>query len=95
MTKESKAVLLLYKSRYCPEQVFFEKYLEFKEDSLISRVEVQKRYEEFAYKRNVNVKSHDILNYITLNYSQVKLERKRINGSKNPIAAYEGLAFTK
>ena len=95
LTKESKAVLLLYKSRYCPEQVFFEKYLEFKEDSLISRVEVQKRYEEFAYKRNVNVKSHDILNYITLNYSQVKLERKRINGSKNPIAAYEGLAFTK
>ena len=60
-----------------------------------SRVEVQKRYEEFAYKRNMNVKSHDILNYITLNYSQVKLERKRINGSKNPIAAYEGLAFTK
>lgn len=95
LTKESKAVLLLYKSRYCPEQVFFEKYLEFKEDSLISRVEVQKRYEEFAYKRNINVKSHDILNYITLNYSQVKLERKRINGSKNPIAAYEGLAFTK
>ena len=95
LTKESKAVLLLYKSRYCPEQVFFEKYLEFKEDSLISRVEVQKRYEEFAYKRNMNVKSHDILNYITLNYSQVKLERKRINGSKNPIAAYEGLAFTK
>ena len=95
LTKESKDVLLLYKSRYCPEQVFFEKYLEFKEDSLISRVEVQKRYEEFAYKRNMNVKSHDILNYITLNYSQVKLERKRINGSKNPIAAYEGLAFTK
>lgn len=95
LTKESKDVLLLYKSRYCPEQVFFEKYLEFKEDSLISRVEVQKRYEEFAYKRNINVKSHDILNYITLNYSQVKLERKRINGSKNPIAAYEGLAFTK
>ena len=95
LTKESKDVLLLYKSRYCPEQVFFEKYLEFKEDSLISRVEVQKRYEEFAYKRNLNVKSHDILNYITLNYSQVKLERKRINGSKNPIAVYEGLAFTK
>ena len=95
LTKESKDVLLLYKSRYCPEQVFFEKYLEFNEDSLISRVEVQKRYEEFAYKRNLNVKSHDILNYITLNYSQVKLERKRINGSKNPIAVYEGLAFTK
>ena len=75
--------------------MFFEKYLEFNEDSLISRVEVQKRYEEFAYKRNLNVKSHDILNYITLNYSQVKLERKRINGSKNPIAVYEGLAFTK
>lgn len=95
LTKESEETLLSYKARYCLEQVFFNKNLVFKEDAIISRVEVQKQYEVFADRNNLNVKAYDIIKFISLNYPQVKLRRKRINGSKNPIAVYKGLAFAK
>lgn len=92
-SKESERVLERYKTQYCPEQIFFSKYLVLDENKTISRDKVQKKYEKFADERGVKVGCYDIKDFISRNYPQVKQSRKRINGSKNPLAVYEGLAF--
>ena len=92
-SKESEQVLEQYKTQYCPEQIFFSNYLVLDENKTISRDKVQKKYEKFADERGVKVGCYDIKDFISRNYPQVKQSRKRINGSKNPLAVYEGLAF--
>ena len=92
-SNESERVLEQYKTQYCPEQIFFSNYLVLDENKTISRDKVQKKYEKFADERGVKVGCYDIKDFISRNYPQVKQSRKRINGSKNPLAVYEGLAF--
>ena len=94
-SQASQDALERYKTQYCPEQVFFERYLMLDDDNVISRDEVQKKYEKFADKHGVRVGCYDMKNFITNNYPQVNQARKRINGSKNPLAVYEGLAFVE
>lgn len=94
-SKESERVLEQYKTQYCPEQIFFSKYLMVEENKIISRDEVQQRYEKFADECGIKVGCYDIKAFISRNYPQVKQKRKRINGSKNPLAVYEGLAFAE
>ena len=94
-SQASQDALERYKTQYCPEQVFFERYLMLDDDTVISRDEVQKKYEKFADKHGVRVGCYDMKNFITNNYPQVNQARKRINGSKNPLAVYEGLAFVE
>lgn len=92
-SRVSERVLEQYKTQYCPEQIFFSKYLVLDENKIISRDEVQQQYEKFADECGIKVGCYDIKAFISNNYPQVKQKRKRINGSKNPLAVYEGLAF--
>lgn len=91
----SEQLLNEYKAKYCPENVFFDKYLTLDNTEIISRDEVQKLYEQFAEENNIPYGSYAMKNFIANNYPNVKQKRKRINGGKNPIAIYEGLGFAE
>lgn len=92
-SKVSEELWLKYKAQYSPEKCFFEEHLKLSEGSTISAEEVQAAYEEYADNAEAKTKRYAMKNFISKNYPQVKHRRKRINGSKNPLAVYEGLAF--
>lgn len=84
-----------YKAQYSPEQCFFSEHLKLMEKSIVSAEEVQSAYEDYAETLGVKIGRYDMKGFISRSYPQVKQKRKRINGSKNPLAVYEGLAFVE
>ena len=92
-SKVSDALWTKYKTRYSPEKCFFEEHLRLSKGSIISAEVVQEAYEEYADKAEAKTGRNDMKNFISKHYPKVKHKRKRINGSKNPLAVYEGLAF--
>ena len=92
-SKVSEELWLKYKAKYSPEKCFFEEHLKLSKGSIISAEEVQAAYEEYADNAKAKSKRYAMKDFISKNYPEVKHRRKRINGSKNPLAVYEGLAF--
>lgn len=93
--KASDNALQKYMATYSPEAIFFNEYLSEDADSIVSCAEVQRMYEEFAVSQDINVKTNEIGRYITANCPNVKKERKRYNGSSNPLYVYKGLRFSE
>lgn len=94
-SEASVKVLAQYKTQYCPEQVFFSQYLVLDKDGVISREKVQELYECFSDEHGQHTNRQAMKSFISNNYPQVKQKRKRINGSRNPLAVYVGLNFSK
>lgn len=89
--EESERALSEYKSMYAPEACFFTEFLEKDENSIISTKEVQQMYENYAQENNISPKQHAMSSFIKAYHPDIKRDRVRYKGSKNPLYVYKGL----
>lgn len=89
--KKSEKILEEYKSRYSPEACFFNEHVELDSDAVVGSTELQEAYEAYAKKRELHPKQNAMKHFIEGSDYNITSCRKRINGSKNPLNAYQGI----